>query len=484
MGVSETYLEKNKLKLSRNDNNTSLLSVLNNYMVIVNGEKNKNEYKNLYYVEDITKKIFVLLYFHENKIKKKIKDDIKDIYNFKKYYLINSNWLKEYKDYFLYDTIAKKLKKYNNYTYNRIKAELNYISKIEIGQIQLYSDTKISNNLRDALKLKYENKKIESKIIDNDCKASFCPASVEEKFYNTPEEFELINEDIYELIIKEEFFYNMKEDIKNTLSFEVLLGNNQIIIRNKKIGEEENVYNYINNYLIYTKNQKPGNEQNNKYILKFILNYDKKDIFYNHYSTIIKEGLNNYIKQNKNVDLNQKNCEQKVLDNKKNVLANFINIGVNEDDFINTFNSNKINEVINLNEKSLIDSKSKNNNDLICIHQSIIDKNKKINNFIFTQLKATVYLLENILYNNNLDDNEKNKYQIDFLCPEEIIENIKNKKLKNIILINRNDLNNIKAIVNSDLIKNYLNSNEEEKYDLLLNNENEFSNIYKNLNDF
>jgi hypothetical protein len=42
----------------------------------------------------------------------------------------------------------------------------------------------------------------------------------------------------------------MKEDIKNTLSFEILLGNNQIIIRNKKIGEEENIYNYHKLYNI------------------------------------------------------------------------------------------------------------------------------------------------------------------------------------------------------------------------------------------
>jgi hypothetical protein len=193
------------------------------------------EYKNLYYVEEITKKIFILLFFHEKKMKEEIKNDIQDIYDFKKYYLINSKWLKEYKEYFLYETIIKKLNKfkYKDYSYNRIKIEFNNISKQDIGQIQLYSDTKISEYLRDASNLIFENKEIESKIINNE----YPSQSHEFNYYNTPEEFELINKDIYELLKKEEFFYNMNKNIKNSLSYEVLLGNNQIIklkIKKKK----------------------------------------------------------------------------------------------------------------------------------------------------------------------------------------------------------------------------------------------------------
>ena len=130
MGVPELQLENNKLKLSKNENNTSLFSVLNNFMMTIHveggkekieEEKENKEYKNLYYVGDITKKILILLYFYEEKIKKKIQNQNKDIYKFKKYYLINSSWLNEYKEFFSYDMIKKKLdKKFKDYSYNRI----------------------------------------------------------------------------------------------------------------------------------------------------------------------------------------------------------------------------------------------------------------------------------------------------------------------------------------------------------------------------
>jgi hypothetical protein len=77
--VSEKISENNIIKLYQNNNNDYLTKLLNNYIA------SKKEYKNLYYVEELTKKIFILLYFHEKKIEDKINNNIKDIYNFKKY---------------------------------------------------------------------------------------------------------------------------------------------------------------------------------------------------------------------------------------------------------------------------------------------------------------------------------------------------------------------------------------------------------------
>ena len=155
MGLNEAELEGHLIKSSRNENNLSLLFTNNNYIITINEENKKNlknennEYKFLYYVEDVTKKIFLLLYFHEKKMKEKIKKKIKNIYNFKKYYLINKDWLKDYKEYFLYDFIIKKLdEKYQNYSYEKIRVDLDNISKNEIGQIILYLDTKIPEDLR------------------------------------------------------------------------------------------------------------------------------------------------------------------------------------------------------------------------------------------------------------------------------------------------------------------------------------------------
>ena len=177
MGVLPDNLEGKKLKVSKNKINTCLISTSNDYILTINVEKKNQEgkkeqqqneiaeYKNLYYVEEITIKIFILLYFNEIKIQNIIKNKIKDVYNFKEYYLINKKWLNEYKEFFLYDFIIKKIEEEinidnnnnnaaikdnnNNYSYNKAKFNLNNIVK-KIGKIRLYAETKIDNKIRDA----------------------------------------------------------------------------------------------------------------------------------------------------------------------------------------------------------------------------------------------------------------------------------------------------------------------------------------------
>ena len=575
MGVPEFQLENNKLKFSKSEKNSSLLSVLNNYMITINVEKNKEKieeekknkgYKNLYYVGDITKKILILLYFYEEKIKKKIQNQNKDIYKFKKYYLINSSWLNEYKEFFSYDMIKKKLdKKFKDYSYNRIKTELNDISKKAIGQIKLYGESTVSDNIRDASKLKVENNIIQAKCDTEEIEISYGPKTPEPDMdYEIPEDFELINEDIFELLMKEEFFYNMNEEIKDKLSYDVLLGNNQIVIKNKLNDNKIEVYNFFN-YLIFTINKDFNNEQNTqiqKYILKFILDYEKSDIFFNNYSQIIEKGIGEYIKNNNfGVTKEDKKFEQKIMDKKKNILGKFIDIDINENDVQNNFDNNNIittkkeNENINknklikyeiefkneiqlqydikntkqitfnnlksshninisyLNNKESLEKKDLNNTnsnniknikyvnniDKISINytqpnnennniskNNIINVNENTNMFIFDKLKEITNLLEIIIYNNNNINNieEKNKYELKSLYPKEIIDNINENKLKKILLIIETSLNNIKSIINNDLLNKYINSNREEKYELLKNNENEFSNINKMSKDF
>jgi len=95
MGVPESKLEGKMMKVSKNGKNTSLLSISNNFILNIEIEKkkennddkkekekekennkikkaNNKNYKNLYYLEEITKNIFVLLYFNEQFIQNKI----------------------------------------------------------------------------------------------------------------------------------------------------------------------------------------------------------------------------------------------------------------------------------------------------------------------------------------------------------------------------------------------------------------------------
>ena len=336
MDVPQEKLSENLIKVSKNQNITYLLPSSYNFIVI---KKNEEKFKNLYYVEENTKKIFVLYYFNEKLIQEKIKNKIKDIYNFKTYYLINSNWFKNYKEFFLYDSIKDKIKKaFENkkYTYKKIRLDLNNIILNEIGQIRLYSGTQIDEKSRNATNLILESQRIYANKQEEDIMHSYLEETLDPEqdniYYNFPNEFEIINEDIFKLLMKEEFFYNINEDLKDKLYYEILLGNNQIIIKNKY--NEENKNSYLYNYLIYTLNEDCNNEKNKKYILKYILNYYKENTFFTDYQKIIEKGIKEYFYEN-NINIKEKNEEVKIFDDKRNVLGNFINIDLNKRDIDN-----------------------------------------------------------------------------------------------------------------------------------------------------
>jgi len=221
--------------------------------------------------------------------------------------LINKKWLKEYKEFFLYDFFAKKIEseyKNKNYSYNRIKHNLNNIVKKNLKQIRLLGETIISDFIRNANNLKYHDKKqlihVENNEISNEVqilgnKEEFC----------IPVKYNLINEDLYKLLIKEEFFYNLDDKIEDIMSFDMLIGNNRIVIKNKATKENEEKFKYSNEYLIYTLKKKKEenntnankdleNEDEDKFALRYILNYDDDNIFYNDLDKIMKEGLNSY----------------------------------------------------------------------------------------------------------------------------------------------------------------------------------------------
>ena len=192
-------------------------------------------------------------------------------------------------------------------------------------------------------------------------------------FIEIPDEFELINEDIYELLSKEEFFYNNIEEDKDKILYEILFGNNQIIIKNKN--NENNENNFLNNYLIYIYNNEYQNKE--KYFLKYILDYENNSMFFDNFGNIIEEGLNNFISKN-DININNFNCEQKIYDIKKNVLGKFVNIGIlSNDEILNIIDRKNsiINSNIILNKKNEEKYKKKN----------IVSKNER-------------FLLKNILY--------------------------------------------------------------------------------------
>ena len=394
MGVSEDLLNSNVVKISKNSVNTALLFSKNNFIISINMDKNKKEnitnendeknknkaieakdgkiekYKNLYYVEEITKKIFALLYFNEQNIQNKLEKKIKDIYNFKKYYLIKSKWLKEYKEHFLYDKISKIISdefSNKNFTYKKIKYFLNDIIKSKIGQISLSRGTQISNLIRNAKNLMCEITQKKVKIINDDNKEQETLEPEDEEYFSHPINFDLIDEDLFNLLMKEEFFINIDDNLKKALSFNVLIGNNQIIINNKKTEDNEEKFKYSYEYLFYSKNER---DDENKYELQYILNFNKNEDFFNTLEKIINEGLGKYI-SDFGVDLEQKKSEIMICDDKKNIIGKFANIELSEKYIINhldknLFENNEEKDKI-INENKIYDDKikSKNNKKVI-----------------------------------------------------------------------------------------------------------------------
>jgi len=363
MGVPEDMLNSNVVKISKNSVNTALFFSKNNFIISINMDKNKKEnitnendeknktkeieakdgkienYKNLYYVEEITKKVFALLYFNEQNIQNKLEKKIKDIFNFKKYYLINNKWLEDYKKYFLYDKITKIISDEftnKNFTYKKIKYFLNDIIKSKIGQISLSQETQISNYIRDAKNLKCKIFKNKVKIKNDINNEQETLEAEEEEYFGYPINFNLIDEDLFNLLMKEEFFINVDDNLKEELSFNVLIGNNQIIINNKKTEDNEEKFKYSYEYLFYIRKEE---DNENKYDLQYIINCNKKEDFFNTLEKIINEGLGKYV-SNLEVDLEQKEIEVKVLDDKKNFIGKFVNIGLNEKNIKNYLDKN------------------------------------------------------------------------------------------------------------------------------------------------
>ena len=286
MRVPESKLDNNNVRISKNRKN--IYFSCNNCIISFERDnfiKNKEvqKYKNLYYVEEITKKIFVLLYFNEQRIKNKLQKKIKDVYNFKNYYLINSDWLNEYKEFFQYETIKKKLIKQMNlknekYLYKKIKYNLNEIVK-NIGQISLYSETEIDNYLRKGKNLIPQKKKINLEK-ENENEGEFIGETIEpeeKEVIFIPYGFEIITDDIYELLLQEKFFFNLNDKVKNEIKCKLLIGNNQIILKNVFVDNTRDILNDFNNYCFYIdKNKKLNSFGEN--------DWDKDDTFIIYYT--------------------------------------------------------------------------------------------------------------------------------------------------------------------------------------------------------
>ena len=440
MGISEDYLKGKMVRVSKNKNNTCF--IFNNFTLTIPKKKVEEikKYKNLYYVEDITKKIFTLLYsFNEKVLKKKMENEIKETNDFKAYYLINNLWLDEYKSFFLYDLIKSKLEKKfknsnDNYTYKKVKYNLDEIVK-DLGQIRL-GESQLNDLIRNAEYLIPENKMREINWVTE-------PEleSLEIQEYFTPYGFSIINKDILDLIQKEQFFNNMDDSLEDIIKYEILIGNGQIIIKNKKIENKDQIVNenssFSKDYLFYVdrKNVKiveNDSEKDQNYILYYLLNYEKKKetLFYNDLITLNKK--NGFEEFTKKLDLKDIGHAQPIQDTRGNISCNFIFFRNIEEIIKNNNIENINNDNLKISNVKIDDINNKNNNSNIVNSSTNNDLN--IDNNDNNTIKNT----DNNINSNNtltatpkLGDEKKDNNCINMTPSESNISNKKNLSLEN-----------------------------------------------------
>ena len=503
MNIPLLNLEKKNLKVSRNKNNICLASSYNNYTLAIqpkqNNQDQNKEFKNLYYVEDLTKKIFILLFFNEKIIQIKLKKEKKEYYNFKKCYLINNNWIKEYKNFFSYDFVIKKFKEaYNKYimdestednldsenndfiaSYKKTIFNINEIIK-NMGQISLYSDTQIDNETRNAKSLipGFQKTLIKSQI---KTKADYEQETVEPElndiYINTPSGFCLVDDNLLNLLEKEEFFYNFNNELKNNIESKVSLGNNHIIIRNIPFYENKENYINLNEYLIYVdKNDKikyltdENLDENQPFILHYILYYNNNKSFINDLKILNKKnGLKEFITKN-NIDLSDIKIEENIKDNNGNYLGYFINISVNKE-YINNENIEKENITNNIKDIQSNENVFKSNFYAIKneINLEFIGENVngKINkNYIFD---INDFSNENEINENEINENLSNENSISIYSDYNVNNYYNGEKFNN----NYKDKKDEEILINENKI--------EKIIKLLKTNKNDFQSMFDNI---
>ena len=502
-------------------------------------------------------------------MKYKFKRQITNNYKFKKFYLINKDWLEKYKEFFLYDFIIKRFKEEYNKEYNdeeiiydndknnnhkkndkeknnnlnnnnandnnnedkEILLYENIIFNIDeivgnIGQIALYKETQVEDLVRDFQNIIPEmtKTKIQRKVLKKDLSQVTEEIELVDNYLNIPHEFCLINKDILQLLQKEEFFFNIKENFINKIEYQILLGNNRMIIKNKPMDNNDERFNNINEYLVYIDKEERNKyledndiKKKDSFILYYILNYSKNESFFKDLKILNKKnGLYEYIMKNNNIDLTEKKIEENIKDKNGNILGNFINIRINIENINNENIPNNVNNE-NQNENKLIENnnnankkniekdkdneKNKESQILNDINKNNNKDNENKKNEAFKDLKIIYNEINlNIQIDNKKKKYNKNKNEININYPyndEDKTDKDINQYNNNINIINEihnnNNLNEFEGEeqieynnLNNSNHKNKINIIEEEKGFIIKEEEKEeiLKNIFKSFNEF
>ena len=358
---------------------------------MVNKTNSKVDYQNIFINNNL--KTLVLFYLENENLKRILKTN--NINKFRKYYLINTNWLKEFK---------------NTYGYNNLLNEFTKCPSLVEMVKNLKGDEKLSITEKRLcflikslpLNININYNKTHFDFIKN---AQIEPSSElyqfqNNNFLNYYNNFEIISEEIYNRIFgnsqsKDINLDQQKNNYVNCIFFEDII-----------MIELSRYVSGIEDYVI-----EAGYLNNNSFIPKYILIYKEQRKFLEHINEVNRElGIKKfyqYLNFNKgcslplylgknNLEIGKiYNLEIKFPNNNpaKNMINNNIrfnnNNNFNNNNFNNNFNNNNINNNFNNNNNNFNNNNINNN------------FNNNNNNFINNQFINNQNIQQQINFNNN-----------------------------------------------------------------------------------
>ena len=324
-------------------------------------------------------KIF-LLYMYYRKLNKNYFYEVNNNFNnqinninnsFKEYYIINEEWIKEYKNYYNYDIICRELDKNisNQNLFNTLNEDNITDKKLYYIIIKLPKEIIKSFNEKDKnFKKYYKNDKTKTpflsgiNLLDNS-------KNHKELFYY--DKFEIISTQLYEALFLD---ININFISKGNRDSFVINESNPIMIA-KCLFENDKILVKINNNFDNKYIIEVGKLNNNIFNPEVLLVYDKSDYLNNHIQNLILYGgFNDYYQNLQNIQENTID----IIDNNNVIgmavkIKPYINLTINNDNNLkNVQNNQKIYNKQNIQNNNLYqyNNKSNNNNQLINIQHN------------------------------------------------------------------------------------------------------------------
>ena len=321
----------------------------------------------------------ITLYEETKKINELIDDDIKEL-NFKQYYLINKNWLKQYKQYYNFEEITIKYEEQNYEDYNSDDKNNNYDNnnknnfgtrerknKYNTGiaglsknqkkrirkknnknqkKIQQNFNTNISknnnkNNKKIDMQVQYNNIDYPKYLIEEN---NIIP-NIQFNICNYPTEFDLIEISTLDKILNH-LNIKLSPSIKNKIIFNALLGDNRVFLKEDRIS---------NNLEIFES-------KGDKYFFEYLIIFDQNDFEKKAIEIIKEKGIDKYL-LDMSLNLNDKSLQYLIDEECTTNIGKLYIINKQEINYNNYYsydNNNSINFINNI-----INYDSNNNNDNI-----------------------------------------------------------------------------------------------------------------------